>query len=68
MCEHVAAARYGVAVRLDSSPELFFTLRGVDQNELLQRSSAKLKEISAAEAGTLDHQAMEDLFGIDIIE
>lgn len=30
MCKHVAAALYGVGVRLDEEPLLFFTLRGID--------------------------------------
>ena len=30
MCKHVAAVLYGVGARLDSKPELLFTLRGVE--------------------------------------
>lgn len=30
MCKHVAAVLYGVGVRLDEQPLLFFTLRGID--------------------------------------
>ena len=67
MCEHVAAALYGVAVRLDTSPELFFTLRGVDKGELMRRSTSGLKELTDEAARSLDHQEMEDLFGIDIL-
>ncbi len=35
MCKHVAAVMYGVGVRLDISPELFFTLRGVNMDDLI---------------------------------
>ena len=66
MCEHVAATLYGVAVRLDTAPELFFTLRGVDQAELVRRSGKELQEISDREAASLDIRGMEDLFGIEI--
>lgn len=30
MCKHVAATLYGIGVRLDEDPRLFFTLRGID--------------------------------------
>lgn len=35
MCKHVAATLYGAGARLDSTPELLFTLRGVDSAELI---------------------------------
>jgi len=35
MCKHVAAALYGIGVRLDEDPLLFFTLRGVRTDDLL---------------------------------
>ncbi|HEX6212585.1 MAG TPA: SWIM zinc finger family protein [Methylomirabilota bacterium] len=35
LCKHVAAVLYGVALRLDARPELFFDLRQVDQAELI---------------------------------
>ena len=40
MCKHVAAVLYGVGARLDEKPELFFTLRGVDMEELITAASA----------------------------
>ncbi len=40
MCKHVAATLYGVAVRLDRSPEMLFTLRGVNSHELVDVSAA----------------------------
>ena len=67
MCKHVAAVLYGVGARLDAKPELFFTLRQVDQTELL--SSATSGAISRAGAGTGKRIAAEklaDVFGIEI--
>jgi uncharacterized Zn finger protein len=40
MCKHVAAVLYGVGARLDENPELFFTLRGVDMQQLITAASA----------------------------
>ena len=48
MCKHVAAALYGVGARLDEDPLLFFSLRGVDPGELIQKSiEAKTKSMLA---------------------
>lgn len=38
MCKHVAAVMYGVGARLDAEPELLFTLRDVDQLELISQA------------------------------
>ena len=38
MCKHVAAVLYGVGARLDSQPELLFTLRKVDATDLVARA------------------------------
>ena len=35
VCKHIAAVLYGVGIRLDARPELFFDLRQVDQAELI---------------------------------
>jgi uncharacterized Zn finger protein len=42
MCKHVAAVLYGVGARLDASPELLFTLRGVDGAELVAKAGEGL--------------------------
>ena len=39
MCKHVAAVLYGVGARLDHDPALFFTLRGVEMQELVSAAS-----------------------------
>lgn len=67
MCKHVAAVLYGVGARLDERPELFFTLRQVDQTELL--SSATSGAVPRAGAGAGKRIAAEKLaavFGIEI--
>jgi uncharacterized Zn finger protein len=42
MCKHVAAVLYGVGARLDASPELLFTLRGVESAELVAKAGEGL--------------------------
>ncbi|MFH0994148.1 MAG: SWIM zinc finger family protein [Pseudomonadota bacterium] len=44
MCKHVAAVLYGVGARLDTSPELFFTLRGVNMDDLIGQVARKETE------------------------
>ncbi len=39
MCKHCAAALYGVGVRLDKDPLLFFKLRGIDFNVFLKKTT-----------------------------
>ena len=67
MCKHVSDILYGVGVMLDSKPELLFTLRGVDQAELLANaSSITMGDLDAGtELGDTDLSA---LFGIDLGE
>jgi uncharacterized Zn finger protein len=68
MCKHVAAALYGVGVRLDSAPELLFKLRGVDHTELisLEGSLNDLTSRKSSRRRTLDRNAVSDVFGIDL--
>ena len=35
MCKHVAAAMYGIGVRLDENPFYFFELRGIDADKFI---------------------------------
>ena len=66
MCKHVAAVLYGVGARLDSRPELLFTLRGVDGSELAMRAVAGAASLGAGAAGDLDAAEMEKVFGIEL--
>ena len=41
MCKHIAATLYGVGTRLDQTPALFFTLRGVNMDNLVSMAIQK---------------------------
>jgi uncharacterized Zn finger protein len=64
MCKHVAAALYGVAVRLDTEPSLFFTLCRVDERELVERAAAT----HAFDDGAKDRIAVDELESLFDIE
>jgi uncharacterized Zn finger protein len=67
LCKHLAAVLYGVGTRLDAQPELFFTLRGVDMQELIVAASAGASMPTAAgEADALNGADLSELFGIEI--
>ncbi|OYW77152.1 MAG: hypothetical protein B7Z37_05790 [Verrucomicrobia bacterium 12-59-8] len=66
MCKHVSAVLYGVGVLLDTKPELLFTLRNVDQSELLSNaSSAAITDLSTS-TGDLAGADLSAIFGIDL--
>lgn len=69
MCKHVAAVLYGVGARLDKDPMLFFSLRGVDIQDLVKRSLESRMESMLKNAGkktgrVVPEEEMHDLFGI----
>lgn len=69
MCKHVAAALYGVGSRFDTEPQLFFTLRQVDAEDLLGAAAAAEGLASATAAKEDEALAGADLagiFGIDL--
>lgn len=68
MCKHVAAVLYGVGARLDTAPELLFTLRGVDHNALiaLDDASALAAPRRSTRRRTLDPTAIGSVFAIDL--
>jgi uncharacterized Zn finger protein len=75
MCKHVVSALIGVGTRLDASPELFFTLRGVEVGELVSAAAestagALLKNTGAASKRVLRTSAtsMSALFGVEMDE
>jgi uncharacterized Zn finger protein len=69
MCKHVAAVLYGVGARLDEKPELFFTLRGVDVQDLISSASAAatspLADAVAADSALADAD-LSALFGVEL--
>jgi uncharacterized Zn finger protein len=67
MCKHVAAVLYGVGVRLDEKPALFFTLRDVDEAELLGSATAvALPRTRKDGAKQIAADRLADVFGIDL--
>ncbi len=77
MCKHVTATLYGIGVRLDQNPALFFTLRGVNIDDLVGSALKKRKEellqsISNKKKGPRVIEGGEDklsaLFDIDFAE
>lgn len=67
LCKHLAAVLYGVGARLDTAPELLFTLRGVDQSELIQSDMAAFSDAGKRSSRrTLPASALSEVFGIDI--
>lgn len=67
MCKHLAATLYGVGARLDHSPELLFTLRGVDPADLLDEAISAGTAVTAAPTGrALLDDDLSSLFGVDI--
>jgi uncharacterized Zn finger protein len=69
MCKHVAAVLYGIGARLDSSPELLFTLRDVDHLELISQAVAA-ENLDQTLGGKSDEALAEsdlgELFGIEL--
>lgn len=65
MCKHVAAVLYGVGARLDRTPELLFTLRGVDHTELVKVETAALTA-GRGKGRRLRGEPLEEIFGIDL--
>lgn len=73
MCKHIAATLYGVGARLDESPELIFTLRGVDMKELIDKTikshtDSLIKRainIKSSRIMKVEEQSLGKLFNID---
>jgi len=65
MCKHVSAVLYGIGSRLDSQPELLFTLRDVDANELIA-GDISLPDSAVGLGKTIADEQIADIFGVDI--
>jgi len=68
MCKHVAAVLYGIGARLDHQPELLFTLRKVDQQDLIAKAGSGLlkKRKGPAGAKVLASDDLSEMFGIEM--
>ena len=60
-CVHAAAAIYAAGVLIDADPQLLFTLRSLEPEDLLKSASAPV-----VEEGNFDTAALGKMFGIDI--
>jgi len=66
MCKHIAAVLYGIGVKFDADPALFFRLRGVDPTELLASSAGEVLSAVPQIEPELDGVDLGALFGIDL--
>jgi uncharacterized Zn finger protein len=68
MCKHVAAVLYGIGARLDHQPELLFTLRKVDRQDLITTAGSDLskKRKQPAGAKVLASDDLSGMFGIEM--
>lgn len=71
MCKHVAAVLYGVGVRLDEEPKLFFTLRGIDVDYFIdvaletkvEQMLSNSEFLDKKSSRILDEKQLKELFG-----
>ena len=63
MCKHVAAALYGVGARLDEDPALFFTLRGINIDDLITQT---LTDTAQTLLGKAERQSQHILHDVDL--
>ena len=70
MCKHVAAVLYGIGARLDESPHLLFTLRKVDEQDLIAKAGKGLPLSNQAPkiGKALKDTELADVFGIEMAE
>jgi hypothetical protein len=68
MCKHVAAVLYGIGARLDHEPELLFTLRKVDQQDLIATAGCDFSTRGKRPVGTkiLASDDLSEMFGIEM--
>jgi uncharacterized Zn finger protein len=66
MCKHVAAALYGVGVRLDEDPALLFRLRQVNEEDLVAVATNAGSFMGASSAQTLEGADLSAIFGIEL--
>lgn len=69
LCKHVAAALYGVGARLDQQPDLLFSLRHVDPQELIRQAVSQpivTAPIASDLHPMLNTSDLSALFGIEL--
>lgn len=60
MCKHVAAVLYGIAVRFDENPFLFFELRGIDVNRFINVTLQNKVEVMLEHADDKSERQIEE--------
>lgn len=70
MCKHVSAVLYGIGARLDENPALFFTLRGVQVEELISQAIREKTRDLLGRAERKSRRILEEddvmaVFGLD---
>jgi len=65
LCKHLAAVLYGVGARLDTEPELLFSLRQADPCELLAEA-ATVQALPDMGGAGIEADALSEIFGIDL--
>ncbi len=63
LCKHLAATLYGIGARLDTDPKLFFTLRGIDENELI--NADVVGALTEGVTSEIDDDSLSAIFGVD---
>jgi uncharacterized Zn finger protein len=68
MCKHVAAVLYGIGARLDHQPEMLFTLRQVDQQDLIANAGTDLSQARRRPlaAKVLADDDLAGMFGLEM--
>ena len=67
VCKHVAAVMYGIGHLIDQDPELIFSLRGVAQQELVQKAStASLSQKLLPKEKRIAPDNLSNIFGIEL--
>lgn len=65
MCKHVAATLYGVGVRLDENPALFFELRGVDMDKFIDVALENRVEMMLENAQKPSNRILDDCVDVE---
>ena len=73
MCKHVAAAMYGIGVRLDENPFYFFQLRGLDVDRLIDtaignRVESMLAHVDAKSSRIMEGADLLEVFGVEPVQ
>ena len=63
LCKHLAAVLYGIGTRLDTDPKLFFVLRGINENELI--NADVVGALTEGVTSEIDEASISAVFGVD---